>query len=53
VLKDHPRPLIEVLRDDARLDAGLVSELNALLPERWLAERLETNRRTRLMGEAA
>jgi hypothetical protein len=57
VLKDHPRPLIEVLRADARLDAGLVSELNALLPDRWLAEhpeaRLEINRRTRLVGEAA
>jgi hypothetical protein len=57
VLKDHPRPLIELLRDDARLDAALVAALNALLPDHWLAEHpkshLEINRRPRLVGEAA
>lgn len=57
VLKDHPRPLIDLLRDDAHRDASLVTELNALLPDRWLAEhpeaRLEINRRTRLVGDAA
>jgi transposase len=57
VLKDHPRPLIELLRDDSQLDAVLVAKLNALLPDHWLAEhpesRLEINRRTRLVGEAA
>ncbi len=55
-IKDHPRLLIEVLRDDASLDVGLVSELSALLADRWLTEhpeaRLEVNRRTRVVGEA-
>ncbi len=57
LLKDSPRPLIDLLRDDQRLDPALVAELNALVPDRWLAEHpqfhLEINRRTRLVGEAA
>jgi hypothetical protein len=57
ILKDHPRPLIECMRQDSQLDPTLVAELNALLPDRWLAEHpeayLEINRRTRIVGEAA
>lgn len=57
VLKDHPRPLIELLGDDTRLDESFRSALDELLPDRWLAAhpeaRLEINRRTRLVGEAA
>lgn len=57
VLKDHPRPLIERMRDDSQLAPTLVAELDALLPDRWLAEHpeayLEINRRTRIVGEAA
>lgn len=57
ILKDHPRPLIERMRDDSQLDPALVAELNDLLPDRWLAEHpeahLEINRRTRIVGEAA
>jgi len=57
LLKDHPRPLIEHMRDDSRLDPALATDLNALLPDRWLAEHpeayLEINRRTRIVGEAA
>ena len=57
ILKDHPRPLIECMRQDSQLDSTLVAELNALLPDRWLAEHpetyLEINRRTRIVGEAA
>ena len=57
VLKDHPRPLIELMRDDSRLEATVVDELNALLPDRWHEANpeahLEINRRTRLVGEVA
>jgi hypothetical protein len=57
ILKDHPRPLIELLRDDGRLDVEVRDELNRLLPDRWLANhpaaRLEINRRMRLVGEEA
>ena len=57
VLKDHPRPLIELMRDETRFDAGVVDELNALLPNHWLEAnpqaRLEINRRKRIVGEVA
>jgi hypothetical protein len=57
VLRDHPRPLIEVMRDSSRLEPVIVDELTALLPDRWHdAHRechLEINRKTRLVGEAA
>ena len=57
ILKDHPRPLIECMRQDSQLDPTLIAELNTLLPDRWLAEHpeayLEINRRTRIVGEAA
>jgi len=57
ILKDHPRPLIERMREDSQLDPTLVAGLNALLPDHWLAEHphayLEINRRTRIVGEAA
>jgi transposase len=57
VLKDHPRPLIELMRDPSRLDAPIVDELTALLPDRWHDAHpechLEINRKTRLVGEAA
>ena len=57
ILKDHPRPLIERMRDDSQLAPALVAALNALLPDRWLAEHpeayLEINRRKRIVGEAA
>ena len=57
ILKDHPRPLIERMREDAQLDPLLIAELDALLPDRWLSEHpeayLEINRRTRIVGEAA
>jgi len=57
ILKDHPRPLIERMRMDSQLDPELVADLNALLPDHWLGEhlnaRLEINRRTRIVGEAA
>ncbi len=44
ILKDHPRPLIERRRADSQLDPALVAELNALLPDRWLAEESHRNR---------
>jgi len=57
VLKDNPRPLIEVMRDPSRLDATIVDELTSLLPDRWHDAHpeyhLEINRKTRLVGEAA
>ena len=57
ILKEYSRPLIERMRNDSQLDPTLVAELNALLPDRWLGEhpdaRLEINRRTRIVGEAA
>lgn len=56
VLKDNPRPLIELMRDESRFEPALINELNALLPHHWLASHpesyLEINRRTRLVGEA-
>jgi hypothetical protein len=55
VLKDYPRPLIEVMRDSPRLDPAIVDELTALLPDRWHdahpQHHLEINRATRLVGE--
>jgi len=57
ILKDHPRPLIERMREDSQIDPTLVAKLNDLLPDRWLAQHpdahLEINRRTRIVGEAA
>jgi hypothetical protein len=57
VLKDHPRPLIGLMRDPSRLDSSIVDELIALLPDRWHdahpQHHLEINRKTRLVGEAA
>ena len=57
VLKDHPRPLIELMRDSSRLEASIVDELTALLPDRWHDAHpechLEINRKTRLVGDAA
>ncbi|MFQ5464053.1 MAG: IS66 family transposase [Phycisphaerae bacterium] len=57
VLKDRPRPLIEVMRDPSRLDPAIVDELTSLLPDRWHDAHpechLEINRKTRLVGEAA
>lgn len=57
LLKDHPRPLIEVMRDPSRMDTTVVDELTALLPDRWHQahpeHHLEINRKTRLVGEAA
>lgn len=57
VLKDHPHPLIERMRDDSQLDVEIVDSLNSLLPDRWLTAHPEAylpiNRRTRLVGEAA
>ncbi len=57
VLKDHPRPLIELLRDPSRLEPVIADELTALLPDRWHdahpEHHLEINRKTRLVGEAA
>jgi hypothetical protein len=35
VSKDHPRPLIELVRADARPDTSIVAELDALLPSLW------------------
>jgi hypothetical protein len=56
VLKEYPRPLIELLRDDTCLDESVRNALDDLLPDHWLAAhpeaRLEINRRTRLVGEA-
>ena len=56
-LKDHSRPLIELMRDDSRLDPAIISELTQLLPDRWHESHpqhhLEINRKTRLVGEAA
>jgi hypothetical protein len=56
VLKDHPRPLIELMRDASQLDPSIVAELTALLPDHWHdahpEHHLEINRRTRLIGEA-
>jgi transposase len=57
VLKDHPRPLVERLRDPSQLEPSLVAELTALLPDHWHDAHpeyhLEINRRTRLVGDAA
>ncbi|MFN2110964.1 MAG: IS66 family transposase [Anaerolineae bacterium] len=57
VLKDHPRPLIELMRDPSRLDGDIVVELTELLPDRWHDAHeqfhLEINRKTRLVGEPA
>lgn len=57
ILKDNPRPLIELFRDDDRLSSTIAAEFNALLPDRWLTQHpeayLEINRSTRLVGELA
>ncbi len=57
VLKDRPHPLIEVMRDPSHLDSSIVTELTALLPDRWHDAHpeyhLEINRKTRLVGEVA
>lgn len=57
VLKDHPRPLIELMRDPSRLEPSIVDALTALLPDRWHDTHpdwhLEINRTTRLVGDAA
>jgi hypothetical protein len=57
VLKDHPRPLIELMRDPSGLDDSIVEELTQLLPDRWHDAHpqfhLEINRKTRLVGEVA
>ena len=57
VLKDHPRPLIELMRDASRLDSSIIEELTELLPDRWHDAHpqfhLEINRKTRLVGEVA
>ena len=57
VLKDDPRPLIEIMRDPSRWEPSIVEELTALLPDRWRDAHpdchLEINRKTRLVGEAA
>ncbi len=57
VLKDYARPLIELFRDDTRVDPQVREELDMLLPNHWLTEnpeaRLEINRRIRLVGEEA
>jgi transposase len=57
VLKNHPRPLIELMRDPSQLESVIVDELTALLPDRWHDAHpefhLEINRKTRLVGEAA
>ena len=57
VLKDYARPLIELFRDDTRVDPQMREELDAMLPNHWLAAnpeaRLEINRRIRLVGEQA
>jgi transposase len=55
ILKDHRRPLIELLRDETCLDVQVRDELDSLLPDRWLAThpdaRLEINRSIRLVGQ--
>lgn len=55
ILKDHCRPLIELLRDETCLDVQVRDELDSLLPDRWLAThpnaRLEINRSLRLVGQ--
>jgi transposase len=57
VLKDHPRPLIEQMRDPSQLETSIVDRLTALLPDRWHDAHpqyhLEINRKTRLVGDAA
>jgi hypothetical protein len=57
VLKDHPRPLIERMREPSPLETSIVDELTALLPDRWHdthpQHHLEINRKTRLVGAAA
>ena len=57
VLKNHPRPLIELMRTPSQLDRSIVDELTALLPDRWHATHpefhLEINRKTRLVGDAS
>lgn len=57
VLKDHPRPLVELMRDPSQLDRSIVDELTELLPDRWHEAHpeyhLEINRKTRLVGDAA
>ena len=57
VLKDHPRPLIELMRDPSHLHPNVANQLTELLPDRWhdahLQFHLEINRKTRLVGEAA
>ena len=57
VLKDYPRPLIERMRDSSQLEATVVEELTALLPNHWHDAHpeyhLQINRKTRLVGEAA
>ena len=56
-LKNHPRPLIELLRDESQLPSEIVDELTQLQPDRWHDAHpqfhLDINRRTRLVGEAA
>ena len=56
-LKDHPRPLIELMRDPSQLDPSIISELSELLPDRWHdihpQFHLEINRKTRLVGDVA
>ncbi|MFB3138531.1 MAG: IS66 family transposase [Phycisphaerales bacterium] len=57
VLKDHPRPLIELMRNPSQLDPSITSELSELLPDRWHdihpQFHLEINRKTRLVGDVA
>ena len=57
ILKDHPRPLIERMRDSSHLEPSLADELTALLPDHWHDAHpechLEINRKTRLVGDAA
>ena len=56
VLKNHPRPLIELFRNESRLDSTLFTALTALSPDHWHEahpeHHLEINRTTRLVGEA-
>jgi len=57
LLKDHPRPLIDVMQDPSRLAPAITDELTSLLPDHWHDAHpechLEINRKTRLVGESA
>jgi transposase len=56
VLKNHPRPLMELMRDPSQLEPAIVDELTTLLPDHWHEAHpefhLEINRKTRLVGDA-